>query len=75
MHGVTMMNAVEGAKIHKMARESIAQLAQILNVAKGICDDSEYEQLKRGIGLAIGSIQMEVLEPINVRFPELDDLK
>jgi hypothetical protein len=33
-----------------------------------------HEQIKRGVGLSVGTIQIEILEIINREYPELDDL-
>lgn len=60
-------------EIQKLALEAVRNLAQITNVDAGSYE--EYSKIKRGAGLSIGAIQMEILEVINRIFPELDDLK
>lgn len=58
-------------KIHALALKSIADLTAILHVDNKY---EEYDQIKKGVGLSIGKIQMDILEVIYKRFPELDDL-
>lgn len=62
-------------EIRKLALEAVSRLSQVLAVAEDRCDKREYEQIKKGVGLSIGSIQMELLETLNSAFPDLDDLK
>ena len=38
------------------------------------CTPMTHEQIKRGVGLSVGTIQIEILEIINREYPELDDL-
>jgi hypothetical protein len=42
--------------------------------AEDRCSLEQQEQIRRGVGLAIGKIQMEILEVINAAHPNLDDL-
>lgn len=58
-------------KIHDLALKSITDLTAILHVDNKY---EEYDQIKKGVGLSIGKIQMDILEIIYKRFPELDDL-
>ncbi len=62
-------------EICDLAREAISELSQILNVSRGRCSETDYEQIKRGVGLAIGQIQTELLDVIWEAYPELDDLR
>ena len=75
MRGVTMINKQHAFEIQKLALEAVSKLSQVLTVAEKRCDKNEYEQIKRGVGLSIGAIQMELLETINTLHPDLDDLK
>ncbi len=34
----------------------------------------EFERIKKAVGLAIGQVQSEVLEPVYSRYPDLDEL-
>ncbi len=55
--------------------EAVKSLSTILQRAQGRCSPEEFEVLRKGVGLAIGRIQMEILEVVNREYPELDDLK
>jgi hypothetical protein len=69
------MNRDTAIEIQKHALDSIAELMEILRVSHGACSPDMYEKIKRGVGLSIGRIQMELLEIINHAYPDLDDLK
>ena len=62
-------------EIRRLGLEAVSRLAAILEVAKTRCDKTKYEDIRIGVGRSIGSIQMEILEPINSAYPDLDDLK
>lgn len=66
------MTRDEAQKVHDLAINAITDLTSILHVGTD-CD--EYEQIKKGVGLSIGRIQMEILEVLYKNFPELDNLK
>lgn len=68
------MNKETAIKIQKRALESIAQLMEILGISDENCTPEIHEQIKRGVGLSLGTIQMEILEIVNHAYPELDDL-
>ena len=53
---------------------AIECLTQVLSDAAVGYSTSEMENLRKTIGLLIGKIQMDLLEPINETYPELDDL-
>jgi hypothetical protein len=59
-------------KIHELAIKSITELTSILSIDNQY---EEYEQIKKGVGLSIGKIQMDILEVLYKHFPELDDLE
>ncbi|MDI1227091.1 MAG: hypothetical protein PSY14_05350 [bacterium] len=66
------MDRADAEEIHKLALSAITNLTSIFQVNDKY---DEYEEIKRGVGLSIGKIQMDILEVIYKRFPELDDLK
>ena len=70
-----MMEKQCAIEIRKLALEAVSRLSQVLVIAENRCDKQEYEQLKKGVGLSIGSIQMDLLEIVDSAFPDLDDLK
>ncbi len=71
---VAMMNNQEATEMRDHGLKAIQELLIVLNLAKTQCSQEQYEQIKRGVGLSIGRIQMELLAVINAAYPELDDL-
>ena len=72
--GQVTMEKEHAVVIRDHALKAIRELMDLLHISKDKCDPEEYEQIKRGVGLSIGRIQMEILEVINTAYPELDDL-
>ena len=62
------------SEIHEHALKAISELSTALNLSQNRCSLEQYEQIKRGVGICIGDIQMELLENIYAEFPELNDL-
>lgn len=57
------------------ALQAVEHLTSILYLPKfNDCSLEVQEKFKRNVGVLIGKIQMEILEEINLVFPELDDL-
>ena len=61
--------------IKEHSTQAIRELTTILYEIKDHCPEDEFMVVKRGVGLTIGRIQMEILEYVNHHYPELDDLK
>jgi len=61
---------IQGHTLH-----AIEALSRALDSAVGKCSDEDFQVIKRGVGLSMGRIQMEILEVINSQYPELDNLK
>ena len=59
----------------RAALESVRQLSILLVEAKAACSPESYDNLKRGIGLSIGAIQIGVLDVISSAHPDLDHLE
>ena len=53
---------------------AVSQLSQILLLGRDRCSPEEFERIKKAVGLAIGQVQSEVLEPVYSRYPDLDEL-
>ena len=62
-------------EIQSRALESITLLTEVLSLSENKCSPEEYQHIKRGVGLSIGTIQTELLDIICAAYPELDDLK
>jgi hypothetical protein len=75
MHGLTMIERPAAKEVRDLALKAVSELSQILHVSKGRCSDEEYERIRKGVGLAIGKIQSDVLDFVCAAYPELDDLK
>jgi hypothetical protein len=58
-----------------LSLRAVSELSDVLQVARVGCLPDEYEQLNRGVGLAIGAIQCHLLNVISAQHPELDDLR
>jgi hypothetical protein len=71
---VTMLKKEDATEIRDHALTAIKELMTLFHFAKDKCSPEQHEQIKRGVGLAIGNIQMEILEVINQAYPEFDDL-
>lgn len=61
-------------QIQKRSLSAVIELNTILTEIRDKCSDEDYNLIKRGIGLSIGKIQMELLEVINSQHPGIDDL-
>jgi len=69
------MNKETALGIQHQALEAIKALLEILNRYEQECSAEEQQQLRRGVGLSIGKIQIDLLQPICAQYPEIDDLK
>lgn len=63
------------AEIRKLALKAISALSEILVISRERCSVDNYEQFKKGVGLSIGDIQIDILDVIDAIYPELDDLE
>jgi hypothetical protein len=61
--------------IQKRAMNIVAKLDNLLSEIHDQCTDEDYQIIKRGVGLSIGRILTEILEPIYKQHPEIDDLR
>ncbi len=62
-------------EIRRLALNAISDLSKALNASRDRCSTDDAERIKRGVGLAIGTIQTELLDVICKAYPELNDLK
>jgi hypothetical protein len=58
------MNRNVAVKVAKQAEEVLAKIAELLDIVNGNYVGEERHRLQKAIGLAIGEIDLEVLEPI-----------
>ena len=69
-----MLKKEDAKIIRDHALKAIQELMTLSYFSAEKCSLEQDEQLKRGVGLSVGRIQMEILEVINRAYPELDDL-
>jgi hypothetical protein len=69
-----MLKKDDAKIIRDHALTAIRELMTLHYFSTDKCSPEQYEKLKRGVGLSVGKIQMEILEVINKEYPELDDL-
>lgn len=69
-----MLKKDDATEIRDHGLKAVQELMDLLQISKDKCSPQQHEQIKRGVGLSIGKIQMEILEVINAAYPELDDL-
>ncbi len=60
--------------VRNQVLRAVEELSTALMTAESGATPEGCAKLKKGIGLAIGHIQVEILEPIYAEHPELDDL-
>ena len=54
---------------------AIEELTLLLNIAWERCSQDERERIKRGVGLSIGRIDVDLLSVIYEQFPDIDNLQ
>ena len=62
-------------KIHEASLRAVVELPALLRDVEPRCSGEDFQKIKRGVGLTIGTIQAELLDPLYVEYPELDDLR
>lgn len=60
--------------IQEHALAAIRELSALLQRADGKCSETELSEIKRVVGLAIGEIQVGILDLVSAAHPDLDDL-
>lgn len=66
------MNRDQALKIQAKALAAIEELTSVLDAVKDELSAQEFEQVKKSIGLAIGSIELKVNAPLYRQYPELE---
>lgn len=61
-------------ELRDAALRAISQLSEILLLGRERGSSEEFERVKKAVGLAIGQLQTEILDPIYSRYPDLNDL-
>jgi hypothetical protein len=66
------MNRDLAAGIKEKALAAVEELTSILDIVKDKVPAEEFEQIKKGTGLAIGSIEMHVNAQLYRQFSDLE---
>lgn len=69
------MQKDDALRIQADALSAIRKLVSIAQLPLDWDSCEDLRKLRRGIGIAIGHIDHEILNPIYQRFPEIDDLR
>jgi hypothetical protein len=66
------MNNEVAKKLNTQLREVMGSLEDSLWFVKENCTEEEYQAYKRAIGRVMGSIVIEIFNPLYVLHPEID---
>jgi hypothetical protein len=69
------MNKSTATSVRNEALKAVEALSSALEAVSQGCSETESRHLHKQIGLAIGQIQMGILEPIVAEYPDLDDIQ
>jgi hypothetical protein len=62
-------------ELQRLCLRAIEALSESLLVAQTSLPGEEYDARRRATGSVIGRIQTDLLDPLYVHYPELDDLE
>jgi hypothetical protein len=65
------MHRDQAIGIKEKALAAVEQLASVLDIVKDKVPAEEFERVKKGVGLAIGSIEMHVNAQLYGQYPDL----
>ena len=74
MHGCSIVTEEAAAELRRLCLRAIEALSASLLVTREALSSSDYEHRRRATGSIIGMIQVNLLDPLFVDYPELDDL-
>jgi len=69
------MSKEAAIELQRLSIRAIEILSELLLVSQRCLSGDEYETRRRAIGSIIGKIQIDLLDPLYMSYPELDDLK
>jgi hypothetical protein len=70
-----MLTEKNAITVKERSLAAIRELSLMLMEIQADSTQEDFDAVKRGAGLTIGRIQMELLEYVNSQYPELDDLR
>ncbi len=62
-------------ELQRLCLRAIEALSESLLISQTSLSGEEYDARRRATGSVIGSIQTDLLDPLYVHYPELDDLE
>ena len=68
------MNKQDAIEMNEHGVRAIRELTTLLDKALNRCSPEECELIKRGVGLSIGRIDVDLLGIIYQQYPEIDHL-
>jgi hypothetical protein len=68
------MNRADAVQLRERALSAVTSLHEALEISVGSEASTTTEQVRRGVGLAIGAIETELLSVLYRLYPDLDDL-
>jgi hypothetical protein len=74
MYGKLMLERADAIQVQRLALEAVSSLTTALDIAMTSASADTMSELKRGVGLSIGTIETELLSVLYKLYPEIDDL-
>jgi hypothetical protein len=62
-------------QLQRLYLRTMEALSESLLISQRTLPDGEYEVRRKAVGSIIGRIQVDLLDPLYVHYPELDDLE
>ena len=59
-------------EVQSRGLKAVELLWEIVELNKDGCSPDEYERIRRGVGIALGRIQMDVLDTLYKHHPDLN---
>lgn len=69
-----MLEKEVAVQIKERSLNAVRELISLLHEIRDNCDEEDMAVIKRGIGLTIGRIQLEILDYVYYQHPDLSDL-
>ena len=69
------MNKDDAIELRDHGLRAIEELTLLLNIAWERCSEDERQRIRRGVGLSIGRIDVDLLSVLYEQHPEIDHLR
>lgn len=67
------MERDQAIQIRAKALAAVENLVSLLEMVRGTLTPEEFEEVKKGVGLSIGAIEIHLNVPLYQRFPDLEN--